>query len=169
MTNQLQLVIIIMYRLDRPGIEPRWGPGFPPSQTGPGVHPTSCTMGTGSFPGVKYGQGVLLTTHLLLVPRSWKSRVIPLPTLWAKTGPVTGTFYLHIRILIIRVYLRLSLNTIITTIFFVYKVRQVQIVNHFFGLSSCALFLVIIKSTSRYRVTRTCLVKGEMFRSTVVY
>jgi len=27
-------------------------------------------MGTGSFPGVKCGRGVLLTTHLLLVPRS---------------------------------------------------------------------------------------------------
>ena len=33
-------------RLDRP-----WG------------HPASCTMGTGSLPGVKYGLGVLLTTH----------------------------------------------------------------------------------------------------------
>ena len=40
-------------------------------------------MRTGSFPGVKCGQGVLLTTHALLVPRSWKSRAIPLPTLWA--------------------------------------------------------------------------------------
>jgi len=29
---------------------------------------------------------VLLTTHPLLVPRSWKSRVIPLPTLWATPG-----------------------------------------------------------------------------------
>ena len=27
------------------------------------------------------GGGVLLTTHPLLVPRSWKSRAIPLPTL----------------------------------------------------------------------------------------
>jgi len=26
------------------------------------------------------------------VLRSWKSRAIPLPTLWATTGPVTGTF-----------------------------------------------------------------------------
>jgi len=26
---------------------------FAPVQTGPGAHPTSCTMGTGSFPGVK--------------------------------------------------------------------------------------------------------------------
>jgi len=38
-------------------------------------------MGTGSFQGVKCGRGVLLTTHPLLVPRSWKSRAIPLPTL----------------------------------------------------------------------------------------
>jgi len=29
---------------------------------------------------------VLLTTHPFLVPRSWKSRVIPLPTLWATPG-----------------------------------------------------------------------------------
>ena len=54
------------------------GRDFPPVQTGPGVHPASCTMGTGSFPRVKYGRGVLLTTHSLLVPRSWKSRAIPL-------------------------------------------------------------------------------------------
>jgi len=26
-------------------------------QTGPGVHPASCTMGTGSFPGVKERPG----------------------------------------------------------------------------------------------------------------
>jgi hypothetical protein len=51
-------------------------------------------MGTGSFPGLKYDRGVLLTTHPLLVPWSWKSRAIPLPTLWAATGPVTGTLYL---------------------------------------------------------------------------
>jgi len=36
--------------------------------------------------GVNCGRGVLLTTHPLLVPRSWKSRAIPLPTLWATLG-----------------------------------------------------------------------------------
>jgi len=36
--------------------------------------------------GVKCGWGMLLTTHPLLVPRSWKSRAIPLPTLWATPG-----------------------------------------------------------------------------------
>ena len=46
----------------------------------------SCKMGTVSFPVVKCGQGVLLTTHSLLVPLSWKSRAIPLPTLWTTAG-----------------------------------------------------------------------------------
>jgi hypothetical protein len=49
-----------------------------PVQTGPGDNPASCTMGTGSFPGVNCGRSVLLTTHHLLAPRSWKSRAIPL-------------------------------------------------------------------------------------------
>ena len=34
-----------------------------PVQTGHGAHTASCTMGTGSFPGVKSGRGVTLTTH----------------------------------------------------------------------------------------------------------
>ena len=32
-----------------------------PVQIGPGTHSASCTMGTGSFPGVKSGRGVTLT------------------------------------------------------------------------------------------------------------
>ena len=68
----------------------------PPVQTGPGANPASCTMDPASFPGVNYGRGVPLTTLSLLVPRSWKSRAIPLSTLWAPTGPVTGTLYLFI-------------------------------------------------------------------------
>jgi len=52
------------YGLDGPGIESRWGPRFSaPVQTGPGSHPAFCTMGTGSFPGVKSGRGVTLTPH----------------------------------------------------------------------------------------------------------
>ena len=70
----------------RSGIESRCGRDFPPVQTSPGAHPASCKMGTDSFPGVKCGRGVLPTTHPLLVPRSWKSRPIPLPTLWATPG-----------------------------------------------------------------------------------
>jgi len=50
------------YGLDCPGIESAQ------VQTGPGAHPASCTIGTGSFPGVKSGRGVTLTPHPLLVP-----------------------------------------------------------------------------------------------------
>jgi len=50
------------------GIESRWGQDFPPVQTGPGTHPASCTIGTGSFQGLKCSRGMGLTTHPLLVP-----------------------------------------------------------------------------------------------------
>ena len=53
-----------------------------PVQTGPGAHPASCTMGTGSFPGVKNGRGVALTPHPLLVPWARKGRAIPLLSQW---------------------------------------------------------------------------------------
>jgi len=49
----------------------------------PVCQPASCTMGTGSFPGVKSGRGVTLTPHHILVPWSRKSRAIPLLPLWA--------------------------------------------------------------------------------------
>ena len=72
------------YGLDGPGIESRWGPRFSaPVQTGPGAHPASCTMGTGSFPGVKIGPGVTLTPHPLIVLWSRKGRAIPKLPLWA--------------------------------------------------------------------------------------
>jgi hypothetical protein len=38
-----------------------------PVQTGPGAHPAPCTMGTGSFLGVKSGRGLTLNPHPLLV------------------------------------------------------------------------------------------------------
>jgi hypothetical protein len=66
------------YGLDGPRIESRWGARFSAS----GAHPASRTMGTGSFPEVKSGQGVTLTPHPLLVPRPRKGRAIPLPSLF---------------------------------------------------------------------------------------
>ena len=81
------------YRLDGLGDLIPVGRYFPPVQTGPGAHPAPCTMGIGYFPGLKSDRGVTLTPHPLLVPWSWKSRAIPLPTLWATTGPVKGRLY----------------------------------------------------------------------------
>jgi len=48
------------YGLDGPGIESRWGSRFSaPVQTGPGAHPSSYAVDTGSFLGVKrLGRGV---------------------------------------------------------------------------------------------------------------
>jgi len=74
------------YGLDGPGSNPDGDEIFPTVQTSPEAHPASCTMGTKSFPGVKSGQGVTLINHPLLVPRSWKIRAIPLPTLLATPG-----------------------------------------------------------------------------------
>jgi len=54
-----------------------------PVQTGPGAHPASCTMGTRSFPEVKSGQGVTLTSHPILGPWSRNISVIPLLPVWA--------------------------------------------------------------------------------------
>jgi len=78
--------IVTELRAERSGTESRWGRDFPPVQTCPRAHPASGKMGKGSFPGVKCGRGVLLTTHHFLVPQSWKSSAVPLPTLWATPG-----------------------------------------------------------------------------------
>ena len=72
------------YGLDGPGIESRREATFSvPVHNGPGPHPASCTMSTGTFLGVKSGQDVTLTPHPLLVPWSWNGRAIPLLPLWA--------------------------------------------------------------------------------------
>ena len=83
------LIIIFMWSGDRIPV----GREFPPVQTGPGANSASCKMGTGYFLGVKYGRGVLLTTHPPSSAAVVKSRAIPLPSLWATPGLVTGTLY----------------------------------------------------------------------------
>ena len=75
MTVLHHLFIATGYELGSPGIESRWGARFSaPVQTGPGAHPTSCTMGTGSSPGGKERPGRDDDPSPLLVPRS-KNRV----------------------------------------------------------------------------------------------
>jgi len=64
-------------------------------QTGPGAHPASCAMGTGSFQGLNSGRGVTLTPHPLLVLWSRRSRAIPLLPLYVyvlykASAPVQG-------------------------------------------------------------------------------
>jgi len=85
-------------RAGRSGIESRWRHIFRPSRPALGPTQLSCKMGTGSIPGVKCGRGVLLTTHPLLVPLSWKSRAIPLPTVWATPALLRDHFTFFISV-----------------------------------------------------------------------
>ena len=54
MCRDSSIGIATHYGLYGPGIESRWKARFSaPVQPGPGAHPASYKMGTGSFPGVK--------------------------------------------------------------------------------------------------------------------
>ena len=74
------------YRLDSLGSNPGRDEIFRPFRPALGPTQPPAKLVPGFSPGVKCGRGVLLTTHALLVPRSWKSKAIPLPTLWATPG-----------------------------------------------------------------------------------
>jgi hypothetical protein len=68
-------------------------------QTGSEAHPASCTMGTGgSFPGVKRGRSVMLTTHPNLVPRSRMSRSY-IPSHVCRLRGIAGHLYFTYTIL----------------------------------------------------------------------
>ena len=99
-------------RAGRSGIKSQWGRDFPPFQTCPGAHPASCKMGNGSFPGVKCGWGVLLITHPLLVPWSWKSRATTYTSTHplGHTGPVMGTLYQYIQSMMLHDYAKVCDN-----------------------------------------------------------
>jgi hypothetical protein len=56
-----------------------------PVETDPGAHPAFCTMGNGSFPGVKSGRRVTLTPHLL------SSAVVMKEYSYTFTPPTGGT------------------------------------------------------------------------------
>ena len=135
------------YGLDGPGIESRWGWDFPPVQTGPGVHPASCIMGTMSFPGLKRGRVVTLTPHPLLVPWSRKSRAIPLFPYWSyglykASVPVQGCTLPYL-------YMWIS----------VYRFRQTSIlICNFHSVGVIPVF-----SVGAYTVVDRCVLRQEFY------
>jgi len=81
-------------RAGRSGIESRWGRDFPPVQTGPGAHPASCKMGTGSFfwgkvRSVRAADHSPPSSAAVMEEKSYTSTHI-----LGHTGPVTRTRYL---------------------------------------------------------------------------
>ena len=122
-------------RAGRSGIESRWERDFPPVQTGPGAHPASCKMGTGSSPGLKCGRGVLLTTHPLLVPRSWEEYSYTSTHPLGHAGPVTGWLYLLFSLLVyIMNRISLHFTAFCTHVVAVIKwVNVYKTVHHSFG------------------------------------
>jgi len=74
------------YGLEGPGSNPGWDEIFRPFRPALGPTQPPVKWVPGLSQRLKCGRGVLLTTHPLLVRRSWKSRAIPLPTLWATLG-----------------------------------------------------------------------------------
>ena len=74
------------YGLDGPGSNRGGDEIFQPSRPALGPTQSPVKWVPGLSPGVKCGRGVFLTTYPLLVSRLCKSRVIPLPTLWATPG-----------------------------------------------------------------------------------
>jgi hypothetical protein len=96
--------IATRYGLDVPGVESRWGARFwTPVQTGPGAHPVSFTVGTGSFPGVKRpGRGL---DHPPLSSADVEERVeLYLYSPAGSSWPVLGWDLLYL------LYMRTSLN-----------------------------------------------------------
>jgi hypothetical protein len=88
------LGMVICYRLDGPGLEPRWEErdclsSIPIQTLGPTQPPLLCE--TGSFPRVKWqGHG---TDPPHLAPRLCMSRAIPLLTFWACIGILQDNLY----------------------------------------------------------------------------
>jgi hypothetical protein len=82
------------YGLDGPAIKSRWGRDFPHLfHTVPRSHPASCTMGTGFVFRRQRGWVVAFTTHLRLVLKLIKSRVIPRFPLWVFIACSRVTFF----------------------------------------------------------------------------
>ena len=115
-------------------------------QTGPGAHPASCTMGTGSLAGVKSGRGVTLTPHPLLVPWSRKSELY----LYSPYGPY-GLYRVSVPVQGCTSPFLPSCITLYTVIFLLY-VRWTEIVAGY-KRNSCKLVDWVIFST---HVTSVC-------------
>ena len=127
-----------------------------PVRTGPGAHPASCTMGTESFPGVNSGQGMTLTPHPLLVPRSsyTSNPSVPVTYSCTSTPPIGRTACTEPQCLYSTAIPLLPL----------WAVRPVQ------SLSACTVQLFLYSPYGLYDLYRTSVpVQSCTFTFTYVY
>jgi hypothetical protein len=76
------------------------------------AHPASYTMGTGGpFPGVEGGQGVTLTTHPYLVPKSRMSRGYTSSLHWCLNG-VAALLYFTLLTFVSDCYERIEITDV---------------------------------------------------------
>jgi len=96
---------------------------------------------------------MLLTTHPLLVLWSWKSRAIPLPTLWTTIGPVTGSLYLYLLIVLeVLVVVVVVVSVVVTTVFIFSFDRTCNFITHMLldTVSEYSIFISPLMLTSKY-------------------
>ena len=131
-----------------------------PVQTGPGAHPASCTMGTGSFLGVKSGRGVTLTLHPLLVPWSRKGRAIPLLRPWAvrPVQSLSACTRVHFTFTVLSVSDAVMCVTVTT--------HNIQI-THYLHICSCVLFLIMWDKSELHNYCRFCRMNTSVSVSSV--
>jgi len=106
--------IVTRYGLDGPVIESRLGAKYSaPVQTGPGAHPATYTMGTGSFPGLK--RPVRYVGHPPhLAPRLKKEKSYTSTPPLGLPGLLQGELYVYIYVYIymyiyIYIYIRICI------------------------------------------------------------
>ena len=135
--------IATQYRLDRLGIEPCMvARFFAPVKTGPWGPYNSCTMGTGSFPGVKRPErGVDHPPHL--TPRFKMRRAIPLLPSVLSCDFVRWT---------LKCIEKLQHNNI-----------QILITFHWIRRNKYKCFIVLVYSTLTFRHRASCIL-GQAFR-----
>jgi len=128
-----------------------------PVQTGPGAHPTSCTMGTGSFPGYKERPGRDADPSPLLVPWSRKSRAITLLSLWA-VRHVQSLGACRVELYLYTPYGPYSLYRASVPVQYSYISTPPMAVRHVQSLSACTVELYLYSPDGRTACTESqCL------------
>jgi hypothetical protein len=154
MARDSSVGIATRYVLEGSGIECRWkGEMFRIYPDLPLCPPSLLYNGHLVFPGGKGGPGVTLTTHPLLVPRSWKSRAIPLLNLWARVACYMVKPYLPLPY-VLKCHDRTNYSPIITCLLLL-KMCSYILIKYFRGVKFVLYFNVCALTNEIFFVFRS--------------